>query len=73
MSEPRAAKLAFLSEPAPGLYLLNLRAEGEDFYRLEISRGQLVNIAIDGVRMALQSVRLGPESLLPSGPYTEVA
>jgi hypothetical protein len=75
MNTPRPAKLAFLTQPAPGVYLLNLRVEGEDFYRLEISKGQLANIVVDGAGMALRapSTRLGHESLSPIGPYTETA
>jgi hypothetical protein len=57
MTDPRPAKLAFLTQPAPGLYLLNLRVEGEDFYRLEISKGQLDNIVVDGANMALRAGR----------------
>jgi hypothetical protein len=73
MTEAKPAKLAFLTQPAQGVYLLNLRVEGEDFYRLEISRAQLANIVVDGAGMALRSVRLGAESLLPSPSYTEPA
>lgn len=54
MTTARPAKLAFLTQPAPGVYLLNLRVEGEDFYRLEISRAQLGNIIVDGAGMALR-------------------
>jgi hypothetical protein len=50
-----SAKLAFLTEPSPGVFHLNLRVEGSDFYRIEISRGQLSNFIIDGSRMALHS------------------
>jgi hypothetical protein len=52
----RQAILAFLTQPAPGTIYLNLRVEGEDFYRLEISEGQLANIVVDGARMALRSM-----------------
>jgi hypothetical protein len=48
-----SAKLAFLTEPSPGVFHLNLRVEGADFYRLAISRGQLGNIVVDGARMAI--------------------
>jgi hypothetical protein len=55
MQPPKPAKLAFLTQPAPNVYLLNIRVEGEDFYRLEISNGQLANIIVDGAAMALRS------------------
>lgn len=65
MTAPRPAKLAFLTCPAPGIYLLNLRVEGEDFYRIEISKAQLGNIVVDGAAMAFrESTRLGPQSIL---------
>jgi hypothetical protein len=73
VSAARPAKLAFLTQPAPGVYHLNLRVEGEDFYRIEISKAQLANIVVDGAGMALRSIRLGPESLVTSGPYVEPA
>lgn len=54
MIAARTAKLAFLTCPAQGVFLLNLRVEGEDFYRLEISEAQLANIVVDGAGMALR-------------------
>jgi hypothetical protein len=53
MSDIRPAKFAFLTQPEPGSYLLNLYVEGEEFYRLQITRDQLSNIVVDGARMAL--------------------
>jgi hypothetical protein len=78
MNAPRPAKLAFLTCPAPDVYLLNLRVEGEDFYRLEISKAQLDNMVVDGVAIALRaldvrprSARLGLESFAPPVPDVE--
>jgi hypothetical protein len=69
------ARLAFLTCPSPDVYLLNLRVEGEDFYRLEISRAQLANMVVDGAAIALRlaqtSPRLGPESFAPPVPDIE--
>ncbi len=54
MTAPSLAKLAFLTEPEPGVYLLNLRAEGGEFYRLRISKGHLENFVMDGSRIAFR-------------------
>lgn len=57
----RTAKLAFLTQPEPGVYLLNLQfdepglARGQAFERVEISFDQLRNITSDGVVMLLKS------------------
>jgi hypothetical protein len=56
----RTAKLAYLTQPEPGVYLLNLQfdepgmARGKAFERVEITRDQLRNIVADGVAMVLQ-------------------
>ena len=60
MNAPRPAKLAFLTCPGPNVYLLNLRVEGEDFYRLEISKAQLANMIVDGAAMALRKEPTSP-------------
>jgi hypothetical protein len=54
MSEPQPAKLAFLTQPSPGIYTLNLQVDGQEFYRLQISRAKLANIVIDATRMLLR-------------------
>ena len=49
------ARIAYLSTPSPGVYVLNLQAEGEEgIQRFEISRAHLVNILIDGASLALR-------------------
>jgi hypothetical protein len=47
------AKLAFLSQPSQGAYLINLQFENGANLRVEISKSQLANIVVDGARMAL--------------------
>lgn len=59
------AKLAFLTNPGPGVFILNFQMEGrESVDRIEITKAQLGNIVVDGAGMAMQdaSVRLGAES-----------
>ncbi len=52
----RTAKLAFLTQPEPGRYMLNLQfdepgmARGQSVERVEITREQLGNLCADGVR-----------------------
>lgn len=53
MSDAHKAKLAFLTQPAPGLYLLNLQFHNGAFMRVDISKSQLSNIVVEGARMAL--------------------
>lgn len=57
----RTAKLAYLTQPEPGQFVLNLKFEepglerGQGpFERVQISRDQLRNIVADGVAMVLQ-------------------
>ena len=57
MTETRAAKIAYLTQPAPGVFLLNLQLEGE-FQRVEITKAQLGNILVDGTAMALRATEL---------------
>lgn len=57
MTEPRTAKIAYLTNPAPGVFLLNLQLEGE-FQRVEITKAQLGNILVDGTAMALRATEL---------------
>ncbi len=81
--KPSRAKLAFLTEPSAGVFVLNFQFGDGEVMQLEISKAQLGNILVDGAGMALQSckreqttidsVRLGPEAIEPAKPYTEPA
>jgi len=49
------AKIAYLSTPAPGRYMLNFQAFGSDeLITIEIAKAHLVNILIDGTASALR-------------------
>lgn len=48
------ARLAFVSQPTPGVYLLNLD-DGEKFIRVEISNKQFGNLVADGARWLHQA------------------
>jgi hypothetical protein len=49
------AKLAYLTTPSPGRYILNFQAFGSDeLISIEIGKDQLVNILIDGNESALR-------------------
>jgi hypothetical protein len=49
------AKLAYLTSPAPGRYLLNIQIFGsDDLLRFEIAQAHLANIVITGTSLALQ-------------------
>jgi len=49
------AKLAYLTTPAPGRYVLNVQPFGsDDIMRIEIGRAHLENIVIDGTALALR-------------------
>ena len=51
------AKLAYLTTPAPGRYVLNFQPEDEKrIYEFEISQAHLANIIIDGTSLALRSI-----------------
>lgn len=53
------ARIAYLSTPAPGVYVLNLQCEGEEgIRRFEISKAHLANIVIDGASLALRANHL---------------
>lgn len=54
MTQYREAKLAFISEPEPGLYLLNVD-DGKKFLRIQINENQLKNLISDGARMKFQT------------------
>lgn len=49
------AKLAYLTTPAPGRYVLNIQPFGsDDLLRFEIAQAHLANILIDGTALALR-------------------
>jgi hypothetical protein len=66
------AKLAYLTTPSPGRYMLNLQIYGsEEFIRVEIARCHLVNILVDGTAVALREDQYS--SRVPSTPTESVA
>ncbi|WP_291869681.1 hypothetical protein [Bradyrhizobium sp.] len=47
------AKLAFLTSPQAGVYILNYQEEGkDDLTRVEISKAHLANILVTGTALA---------------------
>jgi len=54
-TDSKVARLAYLTQPAPGVYLLNIQNAAGELWRVEISKGQLANIIVDGAAMALRS------------------
>lgn len=49
------AKIAYLSTPAPGRYMLNFQAFGSDeLITIEIAKAHLVNLLIDGTALVLR-------------------
>ena len=49
------AKIAYLTTPAPGRYMLNFQPFGSDeLISIEIAKAHLVNILIDGTASALR-------------------
>jgi len=57
MSEPLRARLAYLKTPQRGRYVIVFQAEGsEELQEIEISRGHLANILIDGTTLALRDI-----------------
>ncbi len=49
------AKLAYLTSPAPNVFVLNIQEDGnEGIERVEISKAHLANILIDGAALALR-------------------
>lgn len=49
------AKLAYLTSPAPGRFLLNIQPFGsDDLLRFEIAQCHLANIVCDGASFALR-------------------
>lgn len=49
------AKLAYLTTPGPGVFVLNIQPDGStEFLQYEISKAHLANILIDGTALALR-------------------
>lgn len=49
------AKLAYLTTPAPSVFILNIQPEGsDDLLRFEICKAHLANILIAGTAVALR-------------------
>ena len=49
------AKIAFLTTPGPGRFVINIQAFGcEEVQQFEISKHHLANILIDGTALALR-------------------
>ena len=44
MTEPRSAKLAYLTDPDPRRPVLNVQVDDEEIQRFEINRDQLLNL-----------------------------
>ena len=50
------SRLAYLTSPAPQVYVLNIQICGSDeLLRFEISEGHLANIVITGTSLALRA------------------
>lgn len=50
------AKLAYLTQPAPGVIHLNLQVEGRDYERIEVTRTQLANMQFQIAAFALREI-----------------
>lgn len=63
------AKIAFLTSPAPGRYIFNYQAFGEEgLIQVEISKAHLANVVIDGASWALrENMRLESSSAVEQG------
>lgn len=62
------AKLAYLTSPAPGRYLLNIQPFGtDDLLRFEIAQCHLANIVVDGAAFALRESNRVPETTSTEG------
>lgn len=65
MKTPVLAKIAYLTQPAPDVFVLNFQyGRDPELHQVQISKAQLSGIIIDGASIALRSSRLGAESLL---------
>jgi hypothetical protein len=57
------AKLAYLTSPAPGRYMLNIQPFGsDDLLRFEIAQCHLANIVVDGAAFALRESNRVPNN-----------
>jgi hypothetical protein len=57
------AKLAYLTSPAPGRYMLNIQPFGtDDVLRFEIAQCHLANIVVDGASFALRESHRVPNN-----------
>lgn len=54
VEEPRPASLAYLTFPEPGMMLLNLQFDSNEFLQARVSREQLANIVVDGAVVLLR-------------------
>jgi hypothetical protein len=55
------AKLAYLTSPKPGLYILHVQLQNQiGTSEFEISEAHLANIIIDGASFALRKIRRVP-------------
>lgn len=53
------ARIAYLTSPQPGVYMLNVQPEGSDgCLQYEISRAHLANILVDGTALALRETSI---------------
>lgn len=52
------AKFAYLTTPAPNVFVLNIQEGGGEFFKIEISRAHLANILIDGCALALRTASI---------------
>lgn len=51
------AKIAYLTTPAPGRYVLNIQPEGEEgCLCFEITQAHLANIIVNGASLALRNM-----------------
>ena len=48
------ARLAYMTFPAPGIFVLNLQIGDGELQRVEISKAHLTNIIVDGASVALR-------------------
>ncbi len=62
------AKIAYLTSPAPNIYLLNFQIEHGIDMSIEISKGHLANLVIDGASFALREQY--PVNRVPEAPET---
>jgi hypothetical protein len=57
------AKIFYLTSPAPGRYMINFQLFGsEDLTSVEIAKGHLANVVIDGASFALRESNRVPNN-----------